>query len=122
MSKILVVDDDVDIVEVLKHALIHAGFEVLTATDAEEFRKQTREEKPDAIILDILLGSQNGPQIYQELLNEGFDKNVPVIFLSSLAQDTPLTHPQAGRTYALLSKPVDHHQLAEELRCLVDTQ
>ena len=80
MSKILVVDDDVDIVEVLKHALIHAGFEVLTATDADQFRQQTRQEKPDAIILGIMLGSQYGPQVYEDLLNHGFDKNVPVIF------------------------------------------
>ena len=119
MSKILLVDDDLDILEVLRHALIHAGFEVLTAADAEEFRQQTREEKPDVIILDIMLGDQDGPEIYQKLLDNGFDRNIPVVFLSSLAQDCSLIHPQRGRTYALLSKPCDHRELVEELRCLV---
>ena len=119
MSKILVVDDEPDMLEVLGHALLYAGFEVLKAQNETQFEQLALGEKPDAIVLDIMLGDQDGPQIYQKLLDNGFDRNVPVVFLSALAQDRPLTRPQQGRTYALLSKPFDHHELVEELRGLV---
>ena len=119
MSTILIVDDDADIVEVLGRALTYAGFNVLTAADGKEFEAQIRKQKPDAIILDIMLGDEFGPQSYEKLLADGFDRNVPVVFLSSLAQDCELTHMQKGHTYALLSKPVDSQQLVEELRALI---
>ena len=119
MSTVLIVDDDAALVDVLGHALTYAGYNILTAADGKEFEEQTRKQKPDAIILDILLGDQYGPAIYDKLLENGLDRNVPVVFLSSLAQDCALSRPRRGRTYALLSKPCDHHQLVRELRCLV---
>ena len=119
--KILVVDDEWSMQELLSLILVMAGFDVVLAGNEEEFRRETRAHQPDVIILDIILGNQNGVQVYEELLKEGLDPDIPVVFLSALAQDRPPTPPQPGRRYALIGKPFDSDVLVRELRSLVKT-
>lgn len=118
-AKILVVDDEWSMQELLRHTLALSGFDVLMARDDIEFRQCVFAEKPDVIILDIMLGDKDGVQVYQKLLEEGLDRNIPVIFLSALAQDRPPSPPRPGRQYALIGKPFDTDQLVRELRELV---
>jgi len=119
-SKILVVDDDWAIVELLKFTLTSWDFEVSVARSEEEFRRGVFECRPDLIVLDIMLGDKNGVETYQALLNEGFDPKVPVVFLTVLAKDVSTTPPQPGRTFALVAKPFDPEKLAKEITCLIE--
>lgn len=120
-KKILIVDDDGSMRDLLRCCLCSAGFEVFQAGDEETFRGNIREgKKPDLIILDIMLGKADGVQVYEQCLREGFDATVPVIFLSVLARDIPPTPPQPGRVYSLLSKPFDPDQLVKEISHLVN--
>ena len=117
--KILVVDDDPAIIKLLEFYLMSSGFEVLTAQNGEEFRQKAFTEKPDVIVLDIMLGETDGAVLYQDLLLEGLSSKTPVVFLSALAHDISPTPPRPGRTYSLLGKPFDPEQLAEKIACLV---
>jgi two-component system, OmpR family, alkaline phosphatase synthesis response regulator PhoP len=119
-GKILVVDDDKAILELLRFELSSQGYEVVTAQNRDEFRAKALSEKPDLVILDIMLGSYNGAILYDEILGEGFDRRIPVIFLTALAQDRPPSPASPGRTYALYSKPFDPQQLLEEIGHLVN--
>ena len=118
-GRILVVDDDWAIVELLKFTLATSGFEVSVARSEEEFRREALVCEPDLIVLDIMLGDKDGAQAYQVLLEQGFDPKIPVIFLTVLAQQVSTTPPQPGRTYALVAKPFDPEKLAREIACLV---
>jgi DNA-binding response OmpR family regulator len=114
--KIIVVDDEWSMRELLHHVLSQAGFDVVMAGDEEEFRKVLVTEKPDAIILDIMLGNTDGTDLYKRLLKEGLDEHIPVVFLSALASDRPPTLPRPDRRYALIGKPFDPEMLVRELR------
>lgn len=118
-ARILVVDDEWSIQELLKQALSLSGFEVILASNDIEFREQAFTKKPDIIILDLMLGDQDGAQVYNRLLIEGLDPNIHVIFLSALAQDRPPTPPRADRKYALIGKPFDPEELVQQLDELV---
>lgn len=117
--KILVVDDEESMQTLLRDTLSIAGFEVDIAKDDEEFRQQVFKKKPDIIILDIVLGEKDGAQIYEELLTEGLDKNIPVVFISALAEDRPPTPPRADRKFSLIGKPFDPDKLVHDLQKLV---
>ena len=118
-SKILIVDDDWSILEMLKFTLNTSGYEVVAAQNCDDFFKTAWLTKPDVIILDIMLGDRDGVQAYEELLTQGFDPKIPVVFLSVLAQDITPTPPQKGRTYALIAKPFDPGTLVQQIDCLV---
>ena len=117
--KILVVDDEPEIVESLREHLTENGFEVFGAGSAEEFRTQVQAHKPDLIVLDIRLGNRDGAEVYDKLLKDGFDHTVPVIFISGLAHGRPDSPASPGRRYALHSKPFDLDQMLQDIRCLV---
>ena len=120
--KILVVDDEWSMRELLRNTLSLSGFEVLMAANEVEFREQVLSQKPQVIILDIMLGDQDGTEVYQQLLSEGLDRNIPVVFLSALAGDRPLTPPQANRRYALVGKPFNSDQFVREIHELVGSK
>ena len=119
--KVLVVDDDDCLLDILKLILKDAGFEVFTAQDEEEFLKEALQNKPDILILDIMLGEKDGTVSYQKLLAQGFSKKVPVIFLTALAKDENAIPPQPGRTYALMPKPFNYDKLVEGITSLVNS-
>ena len=120
MAKILLVDDEVLFLELLRFNLEDEGFEIATACNEEEFRSSVLSEKPDLIILDIMLGGKNGPLIYDDLLAKGaLDRSVPVIFLSALVEDRSLTPVMPGQTYALCGKPFESEILLKEIHTLI---
>lgn len=118
-AKILVVDDDFSIQELLRNTLSLSGFDVCTAGGDEEFREQAFLQKPDVIILDLMLGNKDGTEVYRNLLEEGLDAAIPVVFISALAHDRPPAPPRRDRKYALIGKPFDPEELVHQLDELV---
>lgn len=80
--KILLVDDEKDIVEFLEYNLHQEGFEVISAYDGQEAIEKLR-HKPDLIILDILMPKMDGFETCQKIRSLSEFKNVPVIFLTA---------------------------------------
>jgi len=118
-KKILCVDDDAAFLKLLRRQLESHDFDVSVAQDAKSFHGVALVEKPDLIVLDIILGNDMGPTTYDQLLELGFDKKVPVIFLSGLASDQPKNPASEGGTYALHSKPFDIKKLLEDINRLI---
>lgn len=118
-KKILAVDDDNAILELLRLTFTSSGFDVETAPDAQTFRKKVQISQPDLIILDIMLGEDDGVEIYEDLLAKGFSPDIPVIFLSVLAQEIKPTPPQPGRKYALIPKPFDPEKLLKDVSAIL---
>jgi len=89
-KKILVTEDDKFLVNVLLSKLSKEGFEVIHAFDGEEALAKVREKKPDLILLDLILPVKDGFDVLKELKEDGATKNIPVIILSNLGQETDI--------------------------------
>ena len=81
--KVLVVDDEEDVLRFIKDALRHEGIDVVTAFDGLSGIDAASSEKPDVIILDIMMPLMNGYEVCQQLSDNPETKDIPVLFLSS---------------------------------------
>lgn len=81
--RILVVDDEEDICEILQYNLERAGYQVKTSLSAEEALSQIAAQKYDLLLLDIMLGGISGLKL-AKLLREDYKSNVPIIFVTAL--------------------------------------
>jgi DNA-binding response OmpR family regulator len=81
--RLLIVDDDPDIVETLKKRLIKEQYEVSTAFDGEEALLKVKEDNPDVILLDLMLPKINGFEVLKEIREKHRDKWRPVIIISA---------------------------------------
>lgn len=81
-KKILVVDDEPDLVAAIKARLEKSGYQVIPAYSGEEALKALRQEKPDAVILDILMPEPNGLKVLKKIRMH--DKKLPVFILTGL--------------------------------------
>ena len=84
MKKVLVVDDDVDIRKVVSKLVEKSGYLSIEAKNGVEGMGKVREDKPDLIILDILMPKESGIRMYRELKTEEALKDIPVIVLSAI--------------------------------------
>jgi len=88
-KKILVVDDEPSIVSLLKARLEASQYEVITAKDGQEALEKTGQEKPDLIILDIMLPKIDGYMVASMLKSDENTRDIPIVMLTArnLAQD-----------------------------------
>jgi len=86
-AKILVVDDEVNITQILEFSIGAEGFEVITATNGEEAIDKARKEQPDLIILDIMMPRIDGYEACRILKANPLTKNIPVVLLTAKGRD-----------------------------------
>lgn len=91
-KKILLIEDEVFIKELYQRVLSQAGFIVLSATDGQAGLELIRAEskskqKPDLILLDIMLPKINGIEVLKRLKNDDITKDIPIILLTNLGQE-----------------------------------
>jgi len=115
-NKVLVVDDDVKVVEVLKLYLNRDGCEVITAYDGADGLRLAREKHPDLIVLDILLPELDGFQVCRELRRES---DVPIIMLTArtMEQDRIAGLDLGADDY--VPKPFSPRELAARVRAVL---
>ncbi len=86
MKKVLIVEDDRLIFTILSRELSDAGYEVSNAYDGEQALTLTRDQRPDIVLLDILLPRKNGFEVLQDLKADDDLSSIPVVILSNLGQ------------------------------------
>jgi len=85
MKKVLIVDDDVDVTKFVSRLVERTGYKAIVAKNGVEGMGKVREDKPDLIILDILMPKESGIRMYRELKTDEPSKDIPVIVLSAIA-------------------------------------
>lgn len=124
-KKVLNVEDDPDIRMFVTTVLEENGYIPIMAKDGEEGAKKVKEEKPDLIILDILMPKESGIKMYHELKRDPSFKDIPVVMLSGVSKRTFLRSQAALTEFgdetvpepeAYLEKPVEPEDLAEILK------
>jgi len=123
MDKILVVDDESDIVNLLKLILETEGFQVLTAFGGDEALNLAEVEVPDLVLLDLLMPGKSGLEVCKILKSQPRTKNVPVIVLSALGRNVDRELSAEAGAEAHLTKPFTNSGLLTETRrCLNETR
>lgn len=123
-KKILMIDDDEDFLEGTKIALESNNFEVKTALSGEEGLKKLKEDKPDLIILDIMMPKKSGFEVCKELKKNVEYNKIPVIMLTALSQKIGETNIAVSEGLELeaedyIDKPVDVKELVKRVNDLL---
>jgi DNA-binding response OmpR family regulator len=105
MRRILAVDDDKDILEIIKYILEESGYEVDTLAEGKSLFDHVKQHEPDLILLDIMLGNLDGRELCKTLKNQQETKSIPVILIS--ASHDPGNLNQAGSPDDFIAKPFD---------------
>jgi DNA-binding response OmpR family regulator len=119
-KKILVVDDEKDVLLMLKKRLAAAGYSVITATNGHDAVTLARTQSPDLIILDVVIPDMAGGEIAEKLKEDNRTKTIPVIFLTALlskTEDYKEDHIIAGNI--TLPKPIDTEELLDQIQRLL---
>lgn len=115
-KKILVVDDEPDMVTMLKLRLEKDGYEVVTASTGEECLKAAKDENPDLVLLDILLPGMSGLEVSKRLKKDKITKNIPIIMVTALiGKDAEAKAMERGADY-FISKPFDPEELSAKIK------
>jgi two-component system phosphate regulon response regulator PhoB len=124
-KKVLNVEDDADTRTFVSTVLEENGYIPIMAIDGAEGMKKVKEERPDLIILDILMPRESGIKMYHELKLDPNLKDIPVVMLSGVSKRTFLRSQAALTEFgdetvpepqAYLEKPVEPEDLAETLK------
>ena len=123
-KKILIVDDDPDLVEAVKLQLEAAGLETVTAYDGEEGIAKARAESPDLIVLDVMMPVKDGFTAAKEITEDDALADIPVIMLTAVTEhvgDTSYSHASGKNLMAddFFKKPVDPDELVERIKELI---
>jgi twitching motility two-component system response regulator PilH len=87
-KKVLVVDDEMDIRIFISTLLETNGYKPIVAKDGEEGLKMVQENKPDCVILDVMMPKESGLKLYREIKTNEMTKHIPVIMCSAVAKKT----------------------------------
>ena len=83
MKRVIVVDDDKEIREIVTFVLKRNGFEVAVASNGQQLQQLLAEKLPDLIILDVMMPGQDGYQIFNTLRNEVQTQQIPVMIMTA---------------------------------------
>lgn len=100
-QKILIVEDEATLQKALSEYLVLEGFAVVNALDGEQGAQMAKKEKPDLILLDIILPKKDGYEVMDELKAGEETKNIPIILLTNLggAEDVEKAFSKGATTY-----------------------
>jgi DNA-binding response OmpR family regulator len=119
-KRILVADDEIYIVHILEFSLNMEGYEVISATSGEEALRKAEKERPDLVVLDVLMPGMTGHEVCRRLRLDERTRDIPIIFLT--ARDT-----LADRDFGLglganayITKPFGPRRLIDAIETLLD--
>lgn len=117
--KILAVDDELDILELLSYNLSKDGFEVTTATDGEEALKKIRAKGFDLALLDLMLPGMSGMEICRVLRNGTETKNLPIIMLTAKTEEVDRIIGLEMGADDYISKPFSPRELVARVKAVL---
>ncbi len=118
-EKLLVVDDEKDFVSMISDRLEAKGFDVVKAFDGKEGLEKARSERPDVIILDIMMPEMNGYDVCRKLkLDENF-KETPIIMLTAKFEPNDIEFGKEMGADSYLTKPLELDVLLHKINALL---
>jgi CheY-like chemotaxis protein len=118
-KSILVVDDDEGLQKTIKRILLTSGYSVLSAMTGERGIQVAKLQKPDLIILDVLLPGMKGREVCKILKSSDATKSIPVIFLTAKDSPDDVAAEKAAGGLMHITKPVNAKTLMAEIRKVI---
>ena len=127
-KKVLIVDDDPDVRLFNATIVEESGYTPIEATNGEEGLKLVKKDRPDLVVLDVLMPKQSGIRLYRHLKTDKDLIGIPVIMLSGIAKRTFMRSQKALTEFGdkpvpepenYLEKPVEPEELAETIRSVL---
>ena len=112
-KKIIVVDDEKDIVETLSFMMRARGYEVMEAYDGEEGLKLAKEQSPDLMILDVMMPKINGYKIARLLKYDSKYKHIPIIMVTARGQDSDKLIGEETGADEYITKPFEFEEVLD---------
>ncbi|MCH7663278.1 MAG: response regulator [Chloroflexi bacterium] len=120
MKKILIVDDEPHIMNLLK-LLLDSEFYLIEATDGLEAMEKIDREKPDLVLLDLIMPKMDGYKVCQKLKENPLTKNIKIIVLSARCQKAEIKVALDYGADAYVTKPFDPFRLTNKLKSFLNT-
>ena len=117
--KILIVDDEPNIVLSLEYLMKREGYEVLVAHDGQEALDVLRRERPRLILLDVMMPKKSGFEVCQELRADDAIKDTLVLMLTAKGRETDIAKGQGVGANAYMTKPFSTRDLVQKVSALL---
>jgi two-component system, OmpR family, alkaline phosphatase synthesis response regulator PhoP len=118
--KILAVDDEKHIVRLVQVNLERQGYEVVTANDGKEALEKVEEERPDLVVLDVMMPYMDGFEVLQNMRRNPATRDIPVIMLTAKAQDADVFKGWQSGVDCYLTKPFNPMELLSFVKRIFD--
>jgi len=115
-KKILIVDDEVDLVETIRFPLEKEGYAVLVSYNGEDALNQARKENPDLILLDVMLPKLDGYKVCRLLKFDERYKHIPILILTAKTQEKDKIIGMETGADEYIMKPFDIDELMEKIK------
>lgn len=122
MAKVLVVDDEPNIVLSLEFLMEQAGFEVVTAEDGEQALARVGDTQPDLLLLDISLPGISGFDVLERLRGQEATAHLPIIMLTAHGRDVEREKGMALGADDYITKPFSTQSLVEKVKALLNEE
>ena len=122
MSKILIAEDERDILELITFTLEYGGYEVIPTTNGEDALDMTRHERPDLVLLDVRMPRMSGYEVCTHIKADDDTRRIPVVFLSAKGQEAEVNTGYDLGAIDYILKPFAPDQLLEIIRSILTGQ
>ena len=118
-ARVLVVDDEPDLIRILEFGLRAAGYQVEIAVDGQEGLKKAREIRPDIILLDLMLPKLDGYKVCRLLKFDERYRHIPIIILSARTQEGDQTLAKEMGANRFITKPYEFGEILGHIEALL---
>jgi len=119
MSKILIIEDNMDLAGLMQDLLVKSGFEVTVCYDGIQGREFASKEKPDLVLLDLMLPGGGGFFVLENLQLSSLTQNIPVVVLTASKNPEHRQKAVEKGVAAFVEKPYDNQQLLSIIRGVI---
>lgn len=119
MKRILVAEDEIDLSKAIKIRLESAGFQVILAGDGDSALEEVKKQKPDLILLDLMLPKKDGFTVCNYLKNDERYRGIPVVILTARKEEVDIELGTVLGADFYMTKPFDYNQLVSKINELL---
>lgn len=118
-GKIIVIEDETDILEVIEHNLSREGYEVHTVTDGSEGLRRVKKEMPSLVLLDIMLPGLDGIEICRKLKEDDATRHIPIIMVTAKGEESDIVLGLGLGADDYITKPFSPRELTGRVRAVL---
>lgn len=115
-QKILIADDEPNIIISLEYLMKREGYEVVVARDGQEAIELALQHQPDLLLLDVMMPKKTGFEVCQELRADASCRDTPIVMLTAKGRDTDIAKGMALGATAYMTKPFSTRELVDKVR------